>query len=190
MKNKNLDFNQCTHCGMFATVWQILNMKFMQWPETEIIWICWNLLGKNPWNHFKYLFTCNAWFCRQLLAMDFKSLPDQIKLLGWLTHTLLGLKKKKFVKLIDYTYACNSLTNFEYIEGACNDRKRKFDQIKLLGWLTHTLLGLKKKESWFFNALSVKWNSWKIDKVVLFLYQIDVVVSLQCNSCLNWKELW
>ena len=32
------------------------------------------------------------------------------------------------------------------IEGACNDRKRKFDQIKLLGWLTHTLLGLKKKK--------------------------------------------
>ena len=31
---------------MSAAVWQILNMKWMKWPETEIIWTCWNLLGK------------------------------------------------------------------------------------------------------------------------------------------------
>ena len=31
---------------MFTTVWQILNMKWMKWPETKIMWICWNLLGK------------------------------------------------------------------------------------------------------------------------------------------------
>ena len=31
------------HC---ASVWQILNMKWIRWPETEIMWICWNLFGK------------------------------------------------------------------------------------------------------------------------------------------------
>ena len=31
---------------MTATVWQILNMNWMQWPETESFQICWNLLGK------------------------------------------------------------------------------------------------------------------------------------------------
>ena len=29
-----------------ATVWHILNMKSINWLETEIKWICWNLLGK------------------------------------------------------------------------------------------------------------------------------------------------
>ena len=29
-----------------ATVGQILNMTHMQWPETEIMGICWNLDGK------------------------------------------------------------------------------------------------------------------------------------------------
>ena len=29
-----------------ATVWQILNMKCVQWPETEIVWICWKQFGK------------------------------------------------------------------------------------------------------------------------------------------------
>ena len=28
------------------TVWQILNSKQMQWPETGFMWICWNLLWK------------------------------------------------------------------------------------------------------------------------------------------------
>ena len=41
---------------MPAKVWQVLNMKCMQWPETEIklIWFAW----KNSWNHTKeiYLF--------------------------------------------------------------------------------------------------------------------------------------
>ena len=31
---------------MPATVWQILIMKGIQWPETEIRWIFWNLFGK------------------------------------------------------------------------------------------------------------------------------------------------
>ena len=31
---------------MPATLWQILNMKCMQWPETLIKWIWWNLLEK------------------------------------------------------------------------------------------------------------------------------------------------
>ena len=35
------------------------------------------------------------------------------------------IRIEKFVKLSDPTYACNSLTNFEYKQSACNDRKRK-----------------------------------------------------------------
>ena len=97
---------------MLATVWQIMNMKFtVQWPETEIIWICWNLLGKKSLQ--VDLFTCDAWFCRQLLAMFFKSFPDQIKLLGWLTHTLLGLKKRKDIFQCSSAKGCSlKLINF------------------------------------------------------------------------------
>ena len=29
-----------------TTIWQILNIKCVLWPETEVMWICWNLLGK------------------------------------------------------------------------------------------------------------------------------------------------
>ena len=39
-----------------AKAWQILNMKCTQWPETEIIWICWNLLWKNRKKNIKW--TC------------------------------------------------------------------------------------------------------------------------------------
>ena len=149
---------------MFATVWQILNMKFMQWPKTEIIWICWNLLEKTREITSSRLIYLRCLILQATVGDGFQELAGSNQAFG-MTHSYsAGPKKKKFVKLIDYTYACNSLTNFEYIEGACNDRKRKFDQIKLSGWLCWAL----KKESWFFNALSVKWNSWKIDKVVLF----------------------
>ena len=45
---------------MPATVWQIFHTKrvhlfgahAMQWPEMEVMSICWNLLGQNSWNHF------------------------------------------------------------------------------------------------------------------------------------------
>ena len=30
----------------------ILDMKCMQWPETEVMWIYWNFVLKNSWNHF------------------------------------------------------------------------------------------------------------------------------------------
>ena len=47
----------CLIILMSAAVWQILNMKWMKWPETEVIWICWNLLGKirettSAWTYF------------------------------------------------------------------------------------------------------------------------------------------
>ena len=29
-----------------ASIWRILNIKCVQWPEKEIIWIFWNMLGK------------------------------------------------------------------------------------------------------------------------------------------------
>ena len=44
---------------MPATVWQILNMKGMQWPE--ILWSCRNLLGKNSWNHIKCSYFWWVW---------------------------------------------------------------------------------------------------------------------------------
>ena len=31
---------------MLAVVWQISSINYIQWPETKIMWICWNLLGK------------------------------------------------------------------------------------------------------------------------------------------------
>ena len=31
---------------MSATVWEILEMKCVQWPETENMWIYWNLFEK------------------------------------------------------------------------------------------------------------------------------------------------
>ena len=31
---------------MPAAVWQILNVKCMEWLETEVKWTCWNLLEK------------------------------------------------------------------------------------------------------------------------------------------------
>ena len=36
---------------MPAAVWQILNMKHMQWPKT-----CWNLPEKKSWNHIKWTY--------------------------------------------------------------------------------------------------------------------------------------
>ena len=30
-----------------STIWQVLNVKYSEWPETEAIWICWNLQEKN-----------------------------------------------------------------------------------------------------------------------------------------------
>ena len=30
-----------------ATVWQNFNIICMQWPETEVMWICWNFLRKS-----------------------------------------------------------------------------------------------------------------------------------------------
>ena len=31
---------------MVATFWHILKLKHLQWPETEIKWICWSLIWK------------------------------------------------------------------------------------------------------------------------------------------------
>ena len=31
---------------MATTFWYILKIKYLQWPETEIKWICWNLIWK------------------------------------------------------------------------------------------------------------------------------------------------
>ena len=41
---KNL-WNWLVIC-MAATFWHILKIKHLQWPETEIKWICWNLIWK------------------------------------------------------------------------------------------------------------------------------------------------
>ena len=39
---------------MAATFWHILKIKHLQWPETEIKWICWNRFWKNSWNHIRW----------------------------------------------------------------------------------------------------------------------------------------
>ena len=57
-----------------------------------------------------------------LLRMFDDQSVDDIE--GSLTKSL-KIRIEKFVKLTDPTYACNSLTNFEYKQSACNDQKRK-----------------------------------------------------------------
>ena len=39
---------------MAATYWHLLKIKHLQWPETEIKWICWNRFWKNSWNHIRW----------------------------------------------------------------------------------------------------------------------------------------
>ena len=34
----------------------MLNMMWIQWPKTEIMWIFWNLLGNILWNHIKWIY--------------------------------------------------------------------------------------------------------------------------------------
>ena len=61
----------------------------------------------------------------------------------------------KFVKLIGYSYVCNSLTNFEY-KLKCNDRKRKlcgFAETCLEKSLENHLKG-----AYFWRVLAI-WNS-------------------------------
>ena len=97
------------------------------------------------------LFTCDAWFCRQLLAMDFKSLPDQIKLLWWLTHTLLGLKKRNswnwLITLMPaIAWQILNILKVYAMTGNGNLIKSSFyDDSLIICWAY-------KKESSFFNA--------------------------------------
>ena len=91
------------------------------------------LAWKKPVKSLQVLIYLQCLILQATVGDGFQELAGSNQAFG-MTHSYsAGPKKKKFVKLIDHTYACNSLTNFEYIEGACNDRKRKFDQIKLLG---------------------------------------------------------
>ena len=54
---------------MLTTVWQIFN-KQTQWPETEIMRICWNFLGKNSWNHImSILFLAGLVYLEPLCAI-------------------------------------------------------------------------------------------------------------------------
>ena len=90
------------------------------------------LAWKKPVKSLQVLIYLQCLILQATVGDGFQELAGSNQAFG-MTHSYsAGPKKKKFVKLIDYTYACNNLTNFEYIEGACNDRKRKFDQIKLL----------------------------------------------------------
>ena len=55
---QKLDYKISWNWLMHATVWQILNEKWMQWPETKVMWICWKSLGNHmKWTHFWRILT-------------------------------------------------------------------------------------------------------------------------------------
>ena len=46
---------------MLAAVCQVLSVKRIKWLETDIMWICWNLLNSFSWNQIKWTYFWRVW---------------------------------------------------------------------------------------------------------------------------------
>ena len=92
-KNKFKNSWNCQVILMPATIWQVLNVKCTQSPETEIIDISWNLFGKNSWKHNKWrYFVADFTHLEPLCGVETNNCSCScIKILGFVQKLLHGM---------------------------------------------------------------------------------------------------
>ena len=126
---------------MLARAWQVLNMKCMQWPETEI--------------YLQRIERSYSTWTKETLSPVF---------FGYFTSgSVTKLRHHRWMTLLDWrtreidrSYLCLQQFDKFWIWSACNDRKRKFISNEL-----KKVIQNEEKKHLFLSSLGILPNLWQ-----------------------------